>query len=115
MSTPFAASFPGDEGACLAAVTRPARVPSKHTERERVTAVVRRRVKADEYRAMAVRACAMAAASPLEQVRNKHERAAARWLALVTLYADASDQTSPAARKDDVLLRFAFEPQIKGT
>ena len=44
-----------------------------------------REVRAAEYRSLALAADFLAAASPLAHVREKHERAAARWTTLALL------------------------------
>jgi hypothetical protein len=82
-----AASSPDDEPSSPALVARPAGAPSKSVERERMTAGRRRQVQADEYRAKALNASTLAADSSLERVREKHELAAARWLALAALHS----------------------------
>jgi len=96
-----AASSGADEHSSPAQVARPIAAPSKMAEQERVTAQLKRQAKADEYRIRALGASALAAGSILERVREKHELAAASWLALAEL--NRCDAT-PAARKEDVLL-----------
>jgi hypothetical protein len=83
----FAASSPGDEHSSPAPVARPTGAPSKSVERERMAAGRRRQVQADEYRARALGASTLAADSSLERVREKHELAATRWLALAALHS----------------------------
>jgi hypothetical protein len=47
--------------------------------------VLKRQIQAAEYRDRALAASALAAASLLDRVREKHEEAAARWWSLVAL------------------------------
>jgi len=100
-----AASSGADEHSSPAQVARPIAAPSKMAEQERVTAQLKRQAKADEYRIRALGASALAAGSILERVREKHELAAASWLALAEL--NRCDAT-PAARNEDVPLNLAF-------
>lgn len=55
-------------------------------------AVLKRQVKAAEYRDRASDASALASASVLDHVREKHETAAARWIQLAAL--NERDDTS---------------------
>jgi hypothetical protein len=57
----------------------------------------RRQVQADEYRARALGASTLAADSSLERVREKHELAATRWLALAALHCETLELGSPDA------------------
>jgi len=50
-----------------------------------MTAVQKRSLRAAEYHDRALAASALAEASPLAQVREKHERAAIRWRELAEL------------------------------
>ena len=54
--------------------------------------MLNRAAKAEEYRARALGASALAAASSLEHVREKHVVAASRWLALAALHACDADE-----------------------
>jgi len=102
-----AVSSRADEHSSPAQVARPIAAPSKMAEQERVTARLKRQTKADEYRIRVLGASALAAGS-MERVREKHELAAASWLALAEL--NSCDAT-PAARKEDVLLNLAFKTE----
>lgn len=46
---------------------------------------IKRQIRAAEYRDLAQQSSALAAASPLEHVREKHEQAAARWSLLAAM------------------------------
>jgi len=59
----------------------------------RPTGALKRRIQATEYRGRALDASALAAASLLDHVREKHETAAARWQALAAL--NESDDSAP--------------------
>jgi hypothetical protein len=59
-----------------------------------IAAVAKRQTRAAEYRAYAKQAQALADASPLAHVREKHELAAARWEDLAV-----KDETSHAERQ----------------
>ncbi len=60
----------------------------------RPTGALRRQIQATEYRGRAADASALAAASPLDHVREKHEMAAARWRALAELN-ESDDAPTP--------------------
>ena len=62
----------------------------------RPTGALRRQIQATEYRGRAADASALAAASQLDHVREKHEMAAARWRALAELN-ESDDSLAPAA------------------
>jgi hypothetical protein len=75
----------------------------------------KRRLKADACRARASEAVALAQASLLENVRQKHERAAVRWRELAELaltVTSAPRLPAPPAREraNQVSLGLAFEP-----
>ena len=68
-------------------------------------AVLKRQVKAAEYRRLATQASALAVASPLAHVREKHELAADRWGVLAALEeppADAGVFRGPAPRRHHI-------------
>jgi len=98
MHTPATASPRGDEHSSAVLAVRAPDAPAKGAERERAGAMQKRRVRAREYRALALGASTLAAASALDQVRQKHELAAARWLALAALHnrAAGDDQEETA-------------------
>ena len=50
-----------------------------------MTATLKRQTRAAEYHGRALEASALAEASPLDRVREKHEAAAARWRELASL------------------------------
>jgi hypothetical protein len=57
----------------------------------------KRRLRALEYRRLAAAAEAMAEASPLANIREKHERACATWTALALLDEGSADAKAPPA------------------
>jgi hypothetical protein len=69
---------------------------------------LKKQVKAAEYRRFAAQATALAAASPLDHVREKHQLAADRWGALAALEeapSDAGVVRAPWSRRDHVTPR----------
>lgn len=61
---------------------------------------LRRDVRAAEYRARALEAAALAHASVLIHVREKHETSAARWLQLAALSEADTRPTAPVSLGD---------------
>jgi hypothetical protein len=60
-------------------------------------AAEKRQLRAAEYRALAAQSAALADATPLEHVREKHRLAAARWTALAEV--DEHDNEAAEARR----------------
>ena len=65
-------------------------------------AAEKRQIRAAEYRALALQSAALADATPLDHVREKHHLAAARWTAL----AEIDERDNEAAETRRGLLPF---------
>jgi hypothetical protein len=78
--------------------------------------VVKRRMMTAEYRELARQASALAAASPLDNVREKHEQAALQWTALAELNdrRDAGDAATAAVLEATAAARSLAEADAPG-
>jgi hypothetical protein len=69
-----------------------------------VSALIKRQIKAAEYRDRASEASGLAQSSPLAHVREKHQTAAVRWNELAALNEHEGDDSPPEVRPADPMI-----------